>query len=217
MSGVSDLRSERITKPESQNCTYFGAYHDVALSQALHRNLTKQIGMTFILGYELFLNFVLTNSYQRKGGVSMGAWAELDAIYPPGKLTPATAFIVALTYMVGADDVYLEEEEGSLAAFLPKHGLGDVRYDDLLDRAEAYLQAASLDQFLAEAPLVLNKQQKVCILLNMFDSALADGMVAPEETDVFKQFLKAFDISLSQIQPYIEGLMMKHNLKVFTQ
>lgn len=147
----------------------------------------------------------------------MGAWPELDAIYPPGKLTPATAFVVALTYMVGADDIYLEEEEGSLAAFLPKHGLGDVRYDDLLDRADAYLQAASLEQFLAEAPHMLNKQQKMCILLNMFDSALADGMVAPEETDVFQQFLAAFDISMDQIRPYIEGLVIKHNLKVFTQ
>ncbi len=147
----------------------------------------------------------------------MGAWPELDAIYPPGKLTPAIAFIVALTYMVGADGVYLEEEEGSLAAFLPKHGLGDVRYDDLLDRADAYLQEASFDQFLAEVPPVLNKPQKLCILLNMIDSALADGIVAPEETATFKQFLTAFDISMDQIRPYIEGLIIKHNLKVFTQ
>lgn len=31
----------------------------------------------------------------------MGSWAELDANYPPGALTPATALVVALGHLAG--------------------------------------------------------------------------------------------------------------------
>jgi len=46
----------------------------------------------------------------------MGSWTELDAIYPPRKLTPATALVVALGQLVGATSVYEGER---LATFLP--------------------------------------------------------------------------------------------------
>jgi uncharacterized tellurite resistance protein B-like protein len=155
------------------------------------------------------------NQKQHKEECSMGSWAELDANY--GRLTPAIAFMVSLTHMAGADGVYLEEEEGSLAAFLPRHGLGAMSYDELLDRTEDYLQTTSFAEFLAEAPPILNQEQKLCILLNMLDSSLADGVEAPEETDVFCQFLQAFQISQEQIAPLIQAIRIKHNLSVFTQ
>lgn len=147
----------------------------------------------------------------------MGSWGELDARYEPGKLTPAVAFIVAMTHIAGADGIYLEEEEGSLPAFLSKHGLGALSYDALLDQAEAYLEGASLEQFLEEASTILNHDQKLCILLNMINAALADGMLAPEEHDLFKRFLQAFNIAEDEIKSYLKSLYIKNNLTLFPQ
>jgi uncharacterized tellurite resistance protein B-like protein len=147
----------------------------------------------------------------------MGSWDELDARGQPSDLTPAIAFIVSMTHIAGADHVYLEEEEGSLAAFLPRHGLADMDYEQLIDRADVYLKNASLGQFLNEAPLILNEEQRLCILINMFDAALADGHFAPQEEALFNQFRQAFRISGDHIAPYLEAIRIKHNLSVFTR
>lgn len=145
----------------------------------------------------------------------MGGWPELDARYDPGTLTPAMAFVVSLAYMAGADGRYLHEEEGSLAPFLQKHGLGGIRYEDLIMCAKEYLKDASLDRFLSEAPPILTNEQKLCILLNIFDASLADGTSAPEEQLLFRRFLEAFGVTLDQIRPYLEGLTIKNKLAVF--
>jgi uncharacterized tellurite resistance protein B-like protein len=145
----------------------------------------------------------------------MGSWEELDARQAPTNLTPPVAFVVAMTHMAGADNVYKQEEEGSLAALLPQTGLGGMSYEMLAREVEFYLSQASLGQFLNEAPLILNEDQKLCILLNMLDSALADGDFPPEEEALFNQFLQAFHISKEQIKPYLQSIAIKNRLSVF--
>ncbi|NJK81164.1 MAG: TerB family tellurite resistance protein [Chloroflexaceae bacterium] len=147
----------------------------------------------------------------------MGSWDELDARYEPDGLTPALAFVVAMTHMAGADDVYLREEEGSLGAFLPRNGLGTMTYNELFERALAYLNRTTIDQFLAEAPPLLNQEQKLCILINMLDAALADGDYAPQEKDIFVRTREAFAIAPDVLQPYIDCIHLKHNLGLFQQ
>lgn len=147
----------------------------------------------------------------------MGSWAELDARYEPGKLTPATAFIVALGHAVGATSVYADRERCTPAAFLPPQGLGQVLYAGLLERAEPYLQDVPLDQFLTEAQLLLTNRQKLCILLHMLDIGFASGAEAPEGLPLFQQFCTAFAVDAAQIEPYVQGLRIKHNLNIFLQ
>lgn len=99
----------------------------------------------------------------------MGSWTELDATYPPGALTPATALVVALGHQARARSVYAD---GRRAPFLSP-GLG---YDaDLLGRAERYLSAVDLEQFLAEARALLSARQKLIVALQLLDRQLADG------------------------------------------
>jgi uncharacterized tellurite resistance protein B-like protein len=145
----------------------------------------------------------------------MGSWEELDARQAPTNLTPAVALVVALTHMAGADNVYLEEEEGSIAAYIRSNGLGGMSYDDLVAETETYLANASLGQFLNEAPLILNTEQRMCIVLNMLDTALADGVSAPEEKALFNQVLQAFGLSKEQIKPYLQAIMLKNSLSLF--
>lgn len=147
----------------------------------------------------------------------MGSWAELDAIYPEGKLTPATAFVVSLGHMIGADSVYSDRETRTLAPFLTRDGVSSLLSADVLRRAEDYLQERPLDTFLDEANLLLITKQKLSILFNMIDLALEQGVAAPETHPRFTQFRQAFGITEEQIQPYVQGLALKRNLELFPQ
>lgn len=145
----------------------------------------------------------------------MGSWAELDAVYPPGTLTPATAFVVALGHLAGAMSVYADASASRLADWLPRQGLS---YDhDLLQRAERYLGEVSVEQFLDEARVLLHREQKLCIALNLLDRGLAAGHTRPTDQGVFAQLLEGLGLTAEQIQPYSPALVLKNDLAMFPQ
>lgn len=143
----------------------------------------------------------------------MGSWTELDAIYPPGTLTPATALIVALGRLSGAESVYAGDE-GVLADFLPRRG---IAYDiDLLGRAEHYLREVPTDQFLVEAREILNPQQKRCLLINLLDRVLA-GEAGHKADRFYEQVRDGLGFSAEDMLPYRQALAIKNDLAVFPQ
>jgi len=143
----------------------------------------------------------------------MGSWAELDAYYPPGALTPATALIVALCHLAGATSIYADGG-ARLADCLPRRGL---LYDqDLLARAEGYLRDVALDQFLEEARALLNPEQKRCLLLNLLDFALAEA-ARLEDHALLARILAGLGMSLDHSQPYRQALAIKNDLALFPQ
>jgi hypothetical protein len=145
----------------------------------------------------------------------MGSWAGLDANYPPGTLTPATAFVVALGHLTGAMSVYADNAATRLAAFLPRHGLD---YDhDLLTRAERYLGQVPIEPFLEEARTLLNREQTLCLALNLLDMALAQGVVRPGDHPRLAQLLEGLGLAAEQLQPYWQALAIKNDLGLFPQ
>jgi hypothetical protein len=145
----------------------------------------------------------------------MGSWAGLDANYPPGTLTPATALVVALGHMAGATSVYADAATTRLAVFLPRHGLD---YDhDLLTRAERYLREVMVEPFLDEARALLNPEQKLCLGLNLLDVAQAQGVVRLGDHPRLAQILEGLGLTTGQIQPYWRTLAIKNDLRLFPQ
>jgi len=145
----------------------------------------------------------------------MGSWAGLDANYPPGALTPATAFVVALGHLAGARSIYADDTATRLAGFLPRHGLD---YDhDLLTRAERYLHEVPIEPFLDEARTLLNPEQKLCLALNLLDATLAQGVVRPGDHPCFTQILEGLGMKVEQLQPYSQALAIKNDLSLFPQ
>jgi hypothetical protein len=145
----------------------------------------------------------------------MGSWAGLDANYPPGTLTPATAFVVALGRLAGATSVYADDTATCLAAFLPRHGLD---YDhDVLTRAERYLGQVPIEPFLDEARMLLNPEQKLCLALNLLDATLAQGVVRPGEHPRLTQILEGLGMMAEQLHPYWRTLAIKNELSLFPQ
>jgi hypothetical protein len=151
----------------------------------------------------------------RDWSTAMGSWVGLDANYPPGTLTPATAFVVALGHLAGAKSVYVDDTATRLAAFLPWHGLD---YDhDLLTRTERYLGQVAVEQFLDEARRLLNPEQKLCLALNLLDAVLAQGVIRPGDHPHLAQILEGLGATAEQLQPYWHALAIKNDLGLFPQ
>lgn len=138
----------------------------------------------------------------------MGSWVELDAYYPPGKLTPATTFVVALGHLAGAASIYAGAD---LAPFFPRAGI--VADQDLRERAEHFMRDVSIDDFLAEARERLNPQQLRCLALNLIDMAQAAG-APPARLD---RLLAGLGTSRAAIERLGPAPALKLDLSIFPQ
>ncbi|GIX53163.1 tellurite resistance TerB family protein [Sphaerotilus sulfidivorans] len=138
------------------------------------------------------------------------------------KMTPHLAFTTSLIYMMSADGEMDSEEVGHLLSVLggKDDGRGTIgvgaQNQALLDSALKYRRKNSLDTFLAEAAPLLSDAQKMCILINLLDSSLADGQPEPEEQQMFGKFLQAFGITEERFRPFFEVIMLKNDRSVFT-
>lgn len=136
-------------------------------------------------------------------------------------MTPHFAFTASLFYMMGADGEMDNEELGQLLAVVGGKDSGGTIYiggnnDDLLDNVMKYVRKNSVDKFLSEAAPVLTDAQKMCILVNLIDSSLADGEAEIEEQQMFGKFLQAFGISEDRFKPFFEVIVLKNDRSVFT-
>ncbi|WP_431268553.1 TerB family tellurite resistance protein [Dankookia sp. P2] len=85
-------------------------------------------------------------------------------------LNPRTCLVVSLIYCMGADGEMDEEEIGHLVSVL---GRGATR--EQMNAALRYVRATEPYQFLTDSNARLRPAQKLCIILNMIDSAMSDG------------------------------------------
>ncbi len=137
----------------------------------------------------------------------MGAWTDLDANYPPGALTPATALVVALAHFAGA-----AHDADAAVALLP--GLGYT--PDLRERVARYLHEVPLDAFLAEARTLLSARQKLVIALHLLDAHLAAG--APTQgTALLQHLLSGIGVDPAELAAHQATLALKNDLTRFPQ
>jgi uncharacterized membrane protein YebE (DUF533 family) len=85
----------------------------------------------------------------------------------------------------------------------------------LLDQAIRIARTKPVDQFLAEVTPMLTDAQRMCILLNLVDSAMSDGEAEGEEQDLVAKFQRAFGISDERFVPFFEALHAKNDRSVF--
>lgn len=144
----------------------------------------------------------------------MGAWSELDAVYPPGALTPGAAFVAALAHLYGATSIY--DSTGALMGFVPDPRRGLARDHDLIERVERSLKHVPLDDFLREARERLNYTQRRCLALNLLDAALAAG-ASPDICARYHVLIEGLGIPAEMIEPYRPALTLKNDLSIFPQ
>jgi hypothetical protein len=113
----------------------------------------------------------------------------------------------SLIYMSSIDGTIAQQEWGQLKTVVG----GD---DDLLETALDYVRDTPLESFLNIAPSLLNENQKLCVLLNVYDSLLCDGSTEPEETALFEKFLSKFGVAKNEISSHLDVIFVKNNTKV---
>ncbi len=134
------------------------------------------------------------------------------------KLTPMLALVLAMHYMADADTRYTEEEYGIVFALwvgMNRRSLTNVSEDDLKFQAGQYRAVTPFATFAAEANALLTHEQKLCLLANVADVALTDGVLAIEERTMFRALMLSFGIDSEEFRPYLRGIMLKHNLGIF--
>ena len=124
-------------------------------------------------------------------------------------LTPRTCLAVSLIYCMAADGEMDEEEVGHLLSAL---GRGMTRQG--LDAALRYARATKPEQFLADATPRLRPEQRLCILLNMIDSAMSDGEAEQGEQDLVRRFAEAWGLSEEALAPHFRTLVAKNQRSV---
>lgn len=137
------------------------------------------------------------------------------------EMTPHLAFAISILYMMSADGEIDNEEVGHLLSVLggeKRNGVIGVGAQNqaLLDAAIKYSRNNSIDTFLKTVPPLLSDAQKMCILINLLDSSLADGTPEPEEQALFSKFLSSFGVSENRFRPFFEVIMLKADRTVFT-
>ncbi len=136
-------------------------------------------------------------------------------------LTPRLAFASALVYCAGADRELSPAEKSYLAIALsgPQRGMDiDARAEAaLLTLSEAlnYCRTHSVREFLDEAAPILNREQRLTILLNLVDLALADGKADADEAAFVSVCQKEFGIDKEDFDLFIEPILLKNDRRQF--
>ncbi len=126
----------------------------------------------------------------------------------PPKLSPRLALAVGLLFMMSADGEIESEEIGQLQSVVGGDG-------DLIQSAIKYLRSSKYEQFLSDASVLLNSQQKLSVLINMADSLLSDGHADPTEEKIFIQALSSFGMTEDGFKPHFQTIALKNNRSIF--
>src|SRR5690242_17520611 len=118
-------------------------------------------------------------------------------------LTPELALAAGMLYVVAADGHLTESERNDLAKVIPS--------DKLLERGLDYCRRTPTTDFIPACVALLDAEQRLCLLLNMVDAAMADGHIADEERELLTNFQDAFDISDDALAPHLRTLSAKND------
>ena len=121
----------------------------------------------------------------------------------PIELTPFLSLAVALLYMLMADGEIDDHESSQLQAVIGGN-------QDVLELAYEYVETVSLDQFLNDALPVLSNEDKLCILCNLCDCLLADGVCQAVEEELFQKICHSFGYSKKSFSTYYSAIALKN-------
>ena len=123
-------------------------------------------------------------------------------------LTPRISFAAALIYMINADGKIEPHEISRLVTALKNDR-------ELLEVANRYTKLNSIDDFLVNCQQVLDREQQLSVLVNLYDAILSTREPASQELDLFNRFMQTFGFNEQQFQPYFHSIAVKNNRALF--
>jgi voltage-gated potassium channel len=123
-------------------------------------------------------------------------------------LTPRIAFAAAMIYMINADGRIEPEEIRRLVIAV---------HDDrtLLEVATRYTKFNTVDEFITQSGALLDHDQQLSILVNLYDAILANGEALPQELELFEEFMERFGFNEAEFEPYFQSIAVKNNKALF--
>ncbi len=143
------------------------------------------------------------NNKRKLGNYSLET---LTSPFPPAHLSLAAC----LLYMMAADGDIAEEEIGQLQVVIGE-------FEGLQEVAMQQVRCMKLSPFLRNATPYLNTDQRIFILVNVYDSMLSDGVVKDKEQILFETMQDAFAITGQQLAPYLKAIDYKNHKPKLTQ
>jgi hypothetical protein len=86
---------------------------------------------------------------------------------------------------------------------------------ELLELANRYTKLNSIDEFLVNCQAVLDKEQQLSVLVNLYDAILSTREPALQELELFKRFMQTFSYDEQQFEPYFHSIAVKNNRALF--
>jgi hypothetical protein len=130
---------------------------------------------------------------------------------PPGEgLSPAACFAAALMFLLSSGG----REPLRDRAFLERlmHWGADA-----LPAAEKHLaERGGGGEFLPDLASRLSPEQKLCVLANMLDAAMSDGVFHSAEQEAVAKFADAAGIAESDRSALLDAMLVKNNMSVFS-
>ncbi len=148
---------------------------------------------------ETFKPYFQTISIKNKRSV-LGAFDDTAA---KSALTPQIALAASVLYMMSSDGSMAAEEVGQLQVVIGQS-------QTLLKASLKYVKEIKFHQFIKLAAPLLNQPQRLCVLMNVCDSMLADGRIDVLEKDLFKRMLAEFGVSEANFNGHFKNLFLKN-------
>jgi len=120
------------------------------------------------------------------------------------ELSPPLILTAAMLYMMSCDGEVEHSEISRLQSVLGGHS-------ELLACAQSYTQTVPIERFLAQAAVNLSALDKLCILINVCEAFMADGVADAAELDLFARISEAFGISPSAFGPFLKTIQIKND------
>ncbi len=123
-------------------------------------------------------------------------------------LTPRIAFASAMIYMINADGKIEPHEISRLVTAVHNDR-------ELLEVATRYTKMNDVDAFMDSCTYVLNRDQQLSVLVNLYDAILANGEALPQELDLFGRFMHSFGYDEKEFEPFFQSIAVKNNRDLF--
>lgn len=125
-------------------------------------------------------------------------------------LTPQAALLLSAITMVAIDG---DVDEDEVAIIRRLDGSGRT---DAWDMAVKARKMKSLEECISLAASSMNSEQRLGAIANLIDIAMADGVLVGAEKKLLEAYVKAFDISDSDIEQIVNVISMKNNKSIFS-
>ena len=118
-------------------------------------------------------------------------------------------FCAALQLLVQVDGTVDPEEQ-----HLANRIIGDPA---LANQANEWLREHGQDALLTALPKLLDRDQALCLLANLIEIAMVDGLLRSRERELLEAVQKALALTDNDYQAMYDILLIKNNLAVFTK